>query len=326
MNSYFTPTISSGQKNMKTLNIKNYITAPLTVASYFVLVSVITLSFGESIFTVANYIYIGLFASLGMYLYAVYPKSKKNRARRISMFAIGGLLFLAMGVMGRIDGQLEGFFFYALAGITAGTISHYIIAKIIGPIFLNRGWCGWGCWTIMILDLFPYKRSEGRLSKKFGWIRYLHFVLSIGLVLILWFGFNYSISREKWDITGMYWFLGGNLLYYAIGISLVLMLKDNRAFCKYVCPVSVILKLSGSLSLLRIKGEAELCNSCDACNKTCPMNIRITDYILNGQRVLSNECVICLTCINSCPTSALKASLGFDLVKKNLLESKIKAA
>lgn len=83
---------------MKSGNIKNYLMAPITVAVYFVLMSAITLSFGESIFTVANYIYIGLFTSLGMFLYATYPKNKKPRARRISMFAIGGLLFLAMGL------------------------------------------------------------------------------------------------------------------------------------------------------------------------------------------------------------------------------------
>lgn len=308
---------------MKTESIKNYIMAPITVMIYFILVSVISVAAGENIITVINYIYIGLFASLGMYLYARLPKKKKTRARRISMFAIGGLLFLAMGMMGRIDGQLEGFFFYGLAGITAGTLSHYFIAKIIGPIFLNRGWCGWGCWTIMILDLFPYKRSDGRLPKKFGWIRYIHFALSFGFVILLWFGFNCSISKEKWDIAGMYWFLGGNLIYYAIGISLVLALKDNRAFCKYVCPVTVFLKLSSTFSLLKIKEKKELCNGCDACTKTCPMNIRIPDYILAGQRVLSNECVMCLTCINSCPTDALQASLGFDVVKRNLLESRV---
>jgi polyferredoxin len=248
-----------------------------------------------------------------MVLYAVLPKKKKLRARRISMFAIGLLLFLAMGVMGRIDGQLEGFFFYGLAGVTAGTVSHYLIAKIIGPIFLNRGWCGWGCWTIMILDLFPYKRSEGRLPAKFGWIRYLHFALSLGLVLLLWFGFDYSIRTQQWDITGMYWFLGGNAVYYAVGIGLVVSLKDNRAFCKYVCPVSVLLKASGTFALLRIKGTGALCDGCDACVKTCPMDIRIPDYILSGRRVLSTECLMCLTCINTCPTGALEASLGFDV-------------
>ncbi|HET6273758.1 MAG TPA: 4Fe-4S dicluster domain-containing protein [Bacteroidota bacterium] len=305
---------------MKADKLRNYIIAPLTVAGFFALVSVITWSAGENILTIVNYIYIGLFASIGMLLYAKLPKNKKIRARRISMFAIGLLLFLAMGVMGRIDGQLEGFFFYGLVGITAGTVSHYLIAKIIGPIFLNRGWCGWGCWTIMILDLFPYKRSDGRLPEKFGWIRYLHFVFSLGLVLLLWFGFDYSISRQQWDINGMYWFLGGNFVYYAIGISLVILLKDNRAFCKYVCPVSVVLKASSRFSLLKIKGTSTLCDSCDACIKTCPMNIRIPDYILAGQRVLSTECVMCLTCINTCPTGALEASLGFDVGRRNRLQ------
>jgi polyferredoxin len=307
---------------MKRDKLRNYIIAPLTVVTFFSLVSVITWSAGENFLTIINYIYIGLFASLGMFLYAKLPKNKKLRARRISMFAIGLLLFLAMGVMGRIDGQLEGFFFYGLAGITAGTVSHYLIAKIIGPIFLNRGWCGWGCWTIMILDLFPYKRSDGRLNEKFGWIQYLHFALSLGLVLLLWFGLDYSVSRQQWDITGMYWFLGGNIVYYAIGISLVLLLKDNRAFCKYVCPVSVFLKASGTFSLLRIKGTSKLCDSCDACTKTCPMNIRIPDYILAGKRVLSTECVMCLTCINTCPTGALKASLGFDISGISILQQK----
>lgn len=300
---------------MRTPNIKNYIMAPLTVMIYFVLVSGISLAAGENIITVINYIYIGFFASLGMYLYARLPKKKKNRARRTSMFAIGGLLFLALGLMGRIDGQLEGFFFYGLAGIITGTVSHYFIAKIFGPVFLNRGWCGWGCWTIMILDLFPYKKTEKILPEKYGWFRYLHFVFSFGFVIILWFGFDYSINRERWDIAGMYWFLGGNIFYYAVGISLVLFLKDNRAFCKYVCPVSVFLKLSSSISILRIKGKKELCNQCDACNKTCPMNVPVTEYILSKKRVLSTECVMCLTCITSCPTNALTASLGLDLSK-----------
>lgn len=300
---------------MKIENRKNYLIAPITVMIYFILVSVVSLTAGESIYTVINYIYIALFASLGMWLYARLPQKKKTRARRISMFAIGGLLFLAMGIMGRINGQMEGFFFYGLAGITAGTVVHYIIAKLIGPIFINRGWCGWGCWTIMILDLFPYKRTEKKLPEKYGWIRYAHFLFSLMLVLILWFGFDYNISREKWDIAGMYWFLGGNLIYYIIGISLVLVLKDNRAFCKYVCPVSVFLKISSSFSILRISGKAELCNECGACNKTCPMNVPISKYILSKKRVLSTECVMCLNCINSCPTNALTASLGLDQSK-----------
>lgn len=35
--------------------------------------------------------------------------------------------------------------------------------------------------------------------------------------------------------TIMFWsFIIGNILYYAVGITLAFLLKDNRAFCKYI--------------------------------------------------------------------------------------------
>ena len=41
----------------------------------------------------------------------------------------------------------------------------------------------------------------------------------------------------------LFWaFLMGNALYYIIGIILAFKLKDNRAFCKYICPITVFLK------------------------------------------------------------------------------------
>jgi ferredoxin-type protein NapH len=46
------------------------------------------------------------------------------------------------------------------------------------------------------------------------------------------------------------WIIVGNLLYYAVGIGLAYALKDNRAFCKYVCPVTVPLKITSRFSLL----------------------------------------------------------------------------
>lgn len=52
------------------------------------------------------------------------------------------------------------------------------------------------------------------------------------------------------------------------------------------------------------------CNDCDACEQLCPMDVRISDYILNNQRVLSTECSLCQTCITVCPRDALKLTFG----------------
>ena len=108
-----------------------------------------------------------------------------------------------------------------------------------------------------------------------------------------------------------------------VGIILAYTLKDNRAFCKYVCPVSVPLKLTSRFSVIKI-GQAEgVCNDCNACEKMCPMDVRISDYILNNQRVLSTECSLCQTCITVCTQNAIKVSFGFDLGGKDLLRKRM---
>lgn len=169
----------------------------------------------------------------------------------------------------------------------------------------------------MILDLLPFARSSGRLPGGWGWLRYLHFGLSLSLVLVLVFlvGFRGGATGT----TALIWFIVGNLLYYATGIILSYNLKDNRAFCKYVCPVTLPLKITSRFSLIKI-GQAEgKCDNCDACEKMCPMDVRISDYILNNQRVLSSECILCQTCITVCPKNAIKLSFGFDFGTGDLL-------
>ena len=172
----------------------------------------------------------------------------------------------------------------------------------------------------MVLDVLPFKRPSGRLPGRWGWLRYLHLALSVGLVLLLFFVFGYRDGAA--GQVAVIWFLVGNALYYVIGIALAYALKDNRAFCKYVCPVSVPLKITTRLSLLKIGGSVEKCDECGACVKTCPMDIRIPEYVKNGQRVLSTECSLCQTCITVCAKDALKLSFGFDLGGKDLLRER----
>ncbi|MGZ9224741.1 MAG: 4Fe-4S binding protein [Anaerolineales bacterium] len=175
----------------------------------------------------------------------------------------------------------------------------------------------------MLLDLLPFKRPSGRLPRRFGWIRYLHFGLSLSIVLVLIYvvGFREGASGT-FAVT---WFILGNLLYYAVGIVLAYTLKDNRAFCKYVCPVSVPLKITSRFSIMKIGGESARCNDCGACVKMCPMDIRIPEYILNNERVLSTECSLCQTCITVCAPDALKLSFGFDVGGKELLRQRDQA-
>jgi len=265
--------------------------------------------------------YIGTSLSVGLGLYETLPKQKKPIGRRLTLFLVGLFLIGFAIFMGHENVQIEGAIFGLLTGVIQMGVIHYMIAKIVGPLLFGRMWCGWACWTVMVLDLLPFKRPSGHLPRKFGWIRYLHFGLSLGIVLLLIYGFSFRAGAT--GTIAVTWFIIGNLSYYAIGITLAYTLKDNRAFCKYVCPVSVPLKITSRFSVIKIGQGTGQCNDCDACEKVCPMDIRISDYILNNKRVLSTECSLCQTCITVCAQDALKLSFGFDMGGKELLRERV---
>ena len=102
----------------------------------------------------------------------------------------------------------------------------------------------------------------------------------------------------------MFWvFIAGNVLYYATGIILAFAFKDNRAFCKYICPVTVFLKPMSYFALLRIQCDKSKCIGCGKCKKVCPMEVDVTDNARNRKN--GTECIFCLECGRNCPKDAL---------------------
>ena len=247
----------------------------------------------QNIFYLFNFSYIGTSIAIGFLLFQLQYKY----ARRIAQFLVGAYMFVYLGLMCNENMQIEGFWYYLFTGVFEAATIHYAVAKIFGPLIFGRGWCGFACWTAMILDLLPYKIPQ-QPRKKWGWIRYLTFVLSFIFVSGLF------LAQVKNMEQIMFWlFLIGNILYYIVGIFLAFALKDNRAFCKYICPITVFLKPASYFSLLRIKCDKSKCVSCGKCKKACPMNVDVTDN--SRKRKNGTECILCLECKNICPKNAL---------------------
>jgi len=292
--------------------------SPIVIFITFWIVAIVLWQTKGQIFFLYNFGYIGTAVGVGRSLYILLPRKKKPSGRRFSQLLIGIYMLCFLGLLKKENMQLEGFFFYLLSGFFAGSVIHYMIAKIAGPILFSRGYCGWACWTAMVLDLLPYKRNKaGRISAKWELIRYLHFGVSFLLVLISWFFFNYRpipMGNSELVLLAV-----GNTLYYTSAIILAFALKDNRAFCKYICPITVILKLTSRLSFLKIEGDKNKCMECGACIKVCPMDINIMEYVKQGERVLSTECIFCLTCTTACPEKILDSTLRLDIGGKELI-------
>ncbi len=102
----------------------------------------------------------------------------------------------------------------------------------------------------------------------------------------------------------MFWlFLAGNALYYLAGIALAFAFKDNRAFCKYLCPVAVFLKPMSYFSLLRVHCDESKCVHCGKCLRACPMDVEVNRE--DRKRKNGTECILCYGCTKVCPTKAL---------------------
>ena len=131
----------------------------------------------KNIFYLWNFNYIGLCISTGLFL----MQHKIKYARNFIQFAVGLYMLIYLGIICRENMQIEGFWYYLFLGVFEAATIHYFVAKIGGPLFFGRGWCGYACWTGMILDLLPYKTPQSN-RKKIGWIRYIMFLLSLTFV------------------------------------------------------------------------------------------------------------------------------------------------
>jgi len=272
--------------------MKKYI-PPLFILSIFEAVAVALWLAKDNLFYLFNFSYIGLSIALGLFLFI----RKHRHARRVTQLLVGTYMLVYLGLICNENMQIEGFWYYLFTGVFEAATIHYAVAKIFGPLIFGRGWCGYACWTAMVLDFLPWK-VPAQPRRKLGWIRYVTFAISLVFVSALFLA--HAGNMEKI----MFWaFLIGNVVYYAVGIGLAFAFKDNRAFCKYICPITVFLKPMSYFSLLRVRCDKSKCVSCGKCRQVCPMNVDMTDNSRNREN--GTECILCFECAKNCPKNAL---------------------
>ena len=246
-------------------------------------------------FYLFNFTYIGTVATLGLAM----TTSGVKHARMMVQFAVGLYMLLYLGYARGENMQIEGFWYYLSLGVFHASVIHYIVAKIAGPLVFGRAFCGYGCWTALALDFLPYKKPQHPRHDKLESLRIVFFLLSI---LCCFLFFKVDPARREQVVFAS--FIIGNLLYYAIGILLAFLFKDNRAFCKYICPITMFLKPASYFARIRIEVDADTCISCGKCTKACPMNVDMLD--IRRSRKNGTECILCYECKMSCPVKAIR--------------------
>jgi ferredoxin-type protein NapH len=217
-----------------------------------------------------------------------------------------------------------------------GTWQHYMATHqfpffVIGQLGLigmlvGRMVCGWLCPFGFVQDaLSSSTRQPLQVPRAWTYLRYL--VLALLVIAIPW------ITTEHWFsklcpvgtlVAALPWVLWnptdpetgakiiapgsfGWLLAAKIAILVAILVVSRvvkRPFCRIFCPLGLFFSFFNKVSILRLEVSPG-CDGCDACQKLCPVDIKVYED------PNSSDCIRCLDC-TSCAhvTVGLRLPLG----------------
>lgn len=202
-----------------------------------------------------------------------------------------------------------------------GTLQHYMAIRkfpfeLVGHITLlglliGRMACGWLCPFGLVQDLLNRTTGKNiRLPRALVGLSVLALLLLVLLIPYLtaehWFSklcpLGMLVAGIPWVTwnpinpeTGAPTVAAGSVgLLFAVKFLVLvgflgLFFFSKRPFCRFVCPMGLVLSLFNRVSLVQLS-VAPSCTRCGACEKNCPVGIRVYED------PNSRECVRCLQC------------------------------
>jgi len=204
-------------------------------------------------------------------------------------------------------GAIETAYLY----ITSGTFVHRVgysnfillFGLIIMGVLLKSGFCGWICPFGTVQEwlgnlgkkLFGNKKFIPENVDRYG--RYIKYPLFI-LIIIATIISGRMIFRDYDPFIAFFHMGFGELPWTAYMVMFIVLIGSLfilRFWCRYFCPLAVIVGLIGKLGFYKIECDNEKCVVCKKCEKLCPMDIKIAKM----GRIKTIECNSCLDCLEA---------------------------
>jgi len=167
------------------------------------------------------------------------------------------------------------------------------------PIIMGRVACGWFCPYAAIHDIIftklRYKRLKWPDSLKNRRFSIFFGILSITATLeIFW----------EWDFFIWYCRI---FMVLAIVWGLIFHPRD---WCRYICPLGAYAQIYARIRVLGVRVDKELCRRCKPClcTEKCIGGIDWNKDVLEKRLWITPDyCMVCMTCVNTCPFGAVYA-------------------
>lgn len=257
-----------------------------------------------------SYILIAFFLIAGFVSYILKLKFIRNILLLFSIIFLGFYL----GGCPCIVGTTFNIFNIKNANIIYLVLLSFI--PIATSFIWGRWFCGWFC-PIGAFQKFLYSikiknpknifyKLNGFLKKNDKILRYTKLVIfAIFGYFYISKGYNLFCHYEPFKAIFAF---NGSLVNVTIAFVVFLLATINqRFFCKYLCPLGGILKITSRFALKKIKIDSDCCTGCKICTKDiCPMDALKCDEKNNKIDIDHSECIRCLKCVDACKAKAYK--------------------
>lgn len=178
----------------------------------------------------------------------------------------------------------------------------------------GRLFCSWVCPMNMVTDLAHSLRKRlkierGRMLDKSTryWILAVVFIVTAVTGVTAFEIVNPIAMLHRELIFGI-----GSGLLVVFAIFLFDLLVFYRGWCSSLCPLGAFYSIIGKFSIIRVRFNDSLCDSCGDCFPVCAEAHVLTPSVKDRQAViLSGNCTNCGNCIDICPPGALKFGIRF---------------
>ncbi|GBD92039.1 putative electron transport protein YccM [bacterium BMS3Abin04] len=192
------------------------------------------------------------------------------------------------------------------------------IAIVSISLIFGKSFCSWVCPFGFLSELigdFGEKMEKKLFKKKLVFHKIFDYPLrSLKYLILAFFAYSifFTMSKEalKVFLNSSYNILVDVKLYYffahitefsffVIVALFALSIIFRNFWCRYLCPYGALLGIISFFSPNKIKRDTTSCIDCGLCTKACPSNIKVDKV----KTVISDECTMCLGCIDACPVA-----------------------